>query len=367
MSTLDFKAIYLDGVTPVKKNAYVKIIPGALAISLESGPEQKTPLDHWLLSSIEIEVIRDHEIYVFSDPSRTQRIEVVDPAAISALLKIKKVNYFDYYSGIGLKIVAFLGLVIVMAVLFWKLSPKISSHLSKRIPIDVELKLRPYLSAQIGKLRCQSPEADKALTKILDFLQHGDAEPFPAEISLGNQKAVNAFAYPGGTILVTQGLVGKAKSQEALIGIIAHELQHLKERHIAAAIIRGSLLTLIWSVALGDFSGVFVVDPSTLYQIASLQFSRNDEAEADLKGAEMLAKKGIAVLPMINFLEVDLTNGKKMDHLEFLSSHPLKNRGAILRKHFAMIKTIQLPLSEEEWIHLKKDSCITPPEEKTKK
>ena len=54
------------------------------------------------------------------------------------------------------------------------------------------------------------------------------------------------------------------------------------------AMIRGTLLSALWAVTVGDYSGLLVVDPSTAFQIATLQFSRDDEANADRGAVEML-------------------------------------------------------------------------------
>ncbi len=348
MSTSAFKAAYLDGRSANKKFVTIEFVPAALFIS-DMG-------ETWRFKDIEVEVIRADEIYVFADKSKTRRLEVNDTAAVERILHLTKIEFFDYGSDVGKKIIAATFVIAALAVLFWQLSPKVAKSLAQKVPTAIELKLRPYIHKELEKNICNNPKAVRSFVKILDFLQAGEPEIYPAEIFFGSSKIVNAFAFPGGIIVIEQGLLSKTKSQEALVGIVAHELQHLKQRHILAAVIRSSLLTLMWKAAFGDFSGLLAIDPSTLYQVASLKFSRNDEAEADQKGAEMMAAKGVAVLPLINFLEHDL-GSPSSEALEFVSSHPLRERGLPLRNQFGEVKTSQLPLTPQEWQELKAAKC----------
>lgn len=110
----------------------------------------------------------------------------------------------------------------------------------------------------------------------------------------------NAFALPGGAVVVTDELVTVVKDDNALLGVMAHELGHVRHRHGMRALVQTGLLAAATSVLLGDFSSVLAGVPLWLGQAA---YSRDAEREADDEAIRMLKAGGISPLVMVGFFE----------------------------------------------------------------
>lgn len=111
----------------------------------------------------------------------------------------------------------------------------------------------------------------------------------------------NAFALPGGTIVVTDELIRlMAGHDEAVLGVLAHELGHVRSRHGMRMLVQVSLIGAATSIALGDFSSVVAGVPALLGQMA---YSRDAEREADAESVRMLKAAGVAPAVMVEFFE----------------------------------------------------------------
>lgn len=111
----------------------------------------------------------------------------------------------------------------------------------------------------------------------------------------------NAFALPGGTIVVTDELIELMQGRDdVVIGVLAHELGHVRERHGMRMLVQVTLLGTITAAAFGDFSTVLAGAPALLGQLA---YSRDAEREADAESARVLRAAGIAPAVMAEFFE----------------------------------------------------------------
>src|SRR5690606_1638034 len=112
---------------------------------------------------------------------------------------------------------------------------------------------------------------------------------------------VNAFAAPGGYIVVFQGLLEASESAEEVAGILAHEIQHVVQRHGTKAILEALPLQLAAAALGGDqAAALFVGAASTL---GVLSYRRRDETAADREGFRMLRAARIAPDGMMRFFE----------------------------------------------------------------
>lgn len=113
----------------------------------------------------------------------------------------------------------------------------------------------------------------------------------------------NAFALPGGTIVVTDALVdaagGLAQPDAALLGVLAHEVGHVMHRHGTRLMIEQGLLQLILGAALGDLSGIASTGSALL---AGLSLRRGHEDEADCFALGLLRRAGLPSQPMAQLL-----------------------------------------------------------------
>ena len=149
---------------------------------------------------------------------------------------------------------------------------------------------------------------------------------------------VNAFALPGGYIGVHTGLLEATRSEDELAGVLAHEVAHVTQRHIAraihansrqsilnTAIMLGAILAGVAGGASGDVvQGAIAVAQGTAAQ-QQINFTRNNEYEADRVGIKALAESGFDPRGMGSFFEVISRGGGAPEYRvpEFLRTHPV--------------------------------------------
>lgn len=149
---------------------------------------------------------------------------------------------------------------------------------------------------------------------------------------------INAFALPGGYIGVHTGLLEATRREDELAGVLAHEVAHVTQRHIAravhansrqsilnTAIMLGAILAGVAGGASGDvMQGAIAVAQGTAAQ-AQINFTRNNEYEADRVGISALAEAGFDPQGMASFFEVISRTGGSPEYRvpEFLRTHPV--------------------------------------------
>lgn len=199
--------------------------------------------------------------------------------------------------------------------------PWVSRAIAHRLPARVETQLALNLDPFFAKRQCSSPQGQDALDELVSRLRAGDSgvrgRPRARVV---DWDLVNALTLPGGSIIVTRGLLEQADSPDELAGVLGHELEHVARRHIMTQLVRAALLTGAWTLAVGDISGLLVVDPATMVQIASRKYSRDDEREADEGAVRRLRAAGIDGRGFATFF--DRLAQRQDDTPELLSTHP---------------------------------------------
>ena len=130
---------------------------------------------------------------------------------------------------------------------------------------------------------------------------------------------VNAFAMPGGHLVVNSQLIQECKNPEQLTGVLAHEIAHIQLRHVMGKLTRevGAAVLLAVTTGASD-SGLLAEMIATL---SSKAFDREMEREADLKAVEYLVKAQIDARPFAEFL-FSTEENVIVSPLRWLSTHP---------------------------------------------
>ena len=178
------------------------------------------------------------------------------------------------------------------------------------------LGLQVESSLLAGRRVCIDPEGTAALRSVLDRVADGTALGDELSIKVVALPQPNAMALPGGRIVVTHALIQRAKSPEALAGVLAHELGHLLDRHPEQGLLRALGLAGVVQLATGgsDFA-------SATSLLAGLAYSRQAEREADSHAIRLLAAAGVSTEGLAGLLE-DFARAGGREHLSFLSTHP---------------------------------------------
>ena len=150
--------------------------------------------------------------------------------------------------------------------------------------------------------------------------------PYTFEITVVKSEVVNAFALPGGYIVVFTGLMKKADSAEEVAGVLAHELNHVLQRHGLERIIKQLGFVAVVSIVLGNPPGLGGVMKQLGVELMTLKFGRAQETEADLTGLQLLHRAKIDPSGMITFFQ--RLAEKDEARVEWLSTHPMSSARA---------------------------------------
>jgi hypothetical protein len=143
-----------------------------------------------------------------------------------------------------------------------------------------------------------------------------------------NQKEINAFALPGGPMYLNRGMIEAAKTEGEVAGVMAHEISHVALRHGTAQATKGQGAAILGT--LGQIGGAII--GGGLGQILSagsqigaglklMQYSREFESQADLLGAQILARAAYDPREMANmFRTIEKEGGGGGP--QWMSSHP---------------------------------------------
>lgn len=198
-----------------------------------------------------------------------------------------------------------------------------------RIPVEWEQKLgesayRDFLAQQDVVKDGPSVAAVKEMThRLTDPIPEN---PYTFEITVVKSDVVNAFALPGGYIVVFTGLMKKAESPEEVAGVLAHELNHVLQRHGLERIVKQLGLVAVVSIILGNQQGLGGIMKQLGVELMTLKFGRAQETEADLTGLELLYRAKVNPEGMITFFQrlAEKDDGR----VEWLSTHPMSSARA---------------------------------------
>lgn len=128
----------------------------------------------------------------------------------------------------------------------------------------------------------------------------------------------NAFALPSGQIIMTDDLVKLMSNDEQVIGVLAHELGHLHERHLMRRIVQSSAIGAVITVIFGDVSSIIATVPTVMLD---MKYSRDAEREADDYAIAMMKANGIPLSQLSDSFERMKTREGEAPP-PYLSSHP---------------------------------------------
>lgn len=234
----------------------------------------------------------------------------------------------------------------------------IAQFITKQISPEFEQKAAKALLSQLDLRKCAlTPEQSAALQKVFERLVPHTSHRALLKVDLMDSHQVNAYTFPGGHIVLLRGLVKKSDSPEELAGVLAHEIAHAQKRHVMQSIVESMLFVSLLNLAVGDASGMLLIDPATASRLLSLKMGRDMEREADQGAVQILKQAQISHQGFLDFFEKRRLEapGKNMD-LSMISTHPLSDERIQFLKSSPMVDTQPQILSDKEWTVLK-GSC----------
>lgn len=172
----------------------------------------------------------------------------------------------------------------------------------------------------------QNLDVDTILTsKVNQFSKFIDFDTdYPLHFTVVDDDEINAFALPGGNIIIFNGILEKMKSKEELAALMSHEVSHVKLRHSFKSMCRSLSGYLFISFLFGDVNAVAAILIENSNNIYNLKYSRELEEEADNNAVKILNANHINLKGMVDlFTMLDTYNKNNLKIPYFLSTHPL--------------------------------------------
>lgn len=169
---------------------------------------------------------------------------------------------------------------------------------------------------------------------------HAPGAKFPYQVKVVNASDINAFALPGGFLYVNRGLIDASRNEGELAGVVAHEIAHIALRHgthnaskaYAAQAGLGVLGGILGRGKSGTTQSIINAVGGLGLNAVFLKYSRDAETQADIVGAQIMAKAGYDPMGMVSLFEL-LQSQEKGRSVQFLSDHPSPgNRAARVRQ-----------------------------------
>jgi Zn-dependent protease with chaperone function len=235
------------------------------------------------------------------------------------------------------------GLPIAAKFIAFKLPPKINElatdqartafvHLMSFEDSKLAADKRATFNAQFMKMATTMDPSHAKRRYRLEFF----AAPFP-----------NAFALPDGLVCITDELIGKAKDDKEIYGVLAHEIIHVREQHGMRSVLQNSAVFLIWTLMTGDVSTVAGMGSALPAMLAQSGYSRGFETEADQGAAEYMIKVGWGTKPLADMLQrIDPELSNLGNAGEAISTHPLTEKRVELLKAYE--KKVAEPLTNPQ-------------------
>jgi Zn-dependent protease with chaperone function len=188
-----------------------------------------------------------------------------------------------------------------------------------------------------------------------------------------NLKEINAFALPGGPMFVQRGMFDAAAAEAEVVGVMAHELAHVLLRHGTANATKaqnpwlqlGQLAGAIGGAVVGGQAGSYIAQGSQFgLGTLLLRYGRDFEKQADLLGAQIMARAGYdprALARMFETIERETKSSGGGSGPQWLSSHPNPgNRTQYINKEAAML-TVASAADTSDFASIKSAFASLPP------
>jgi len=161
----------------------------------------------------------------------------------------------------------------------------------------------------------------KVAENILERLvQHPDVSDLEYKLVVLKDPTINAFAFPGGTIGITSGLLDEIKSETSLAFVLGHELGHFKYRHHLKGFSKAITTSIIFSILFGNQSNLEFTQQ--IITILDRRHSQQQEKDSDNFGAKLVFDTFGTTDNIEKFFEVLQAKESHKYSIGFLSTHP---------------------------------------------
>ena len=220
-----------------------------------------------------------------------------------------------------------------VALIIFVLVPLMASQLAEFLPAEGEKALGDATLEQIrvaldetglgsGVNTCQTPQGRAALDEIYARIAPEIDLPYPVEIHVFDHELVNAFALPGGHVVLFRGLIDTAQTPDEVAAVLAHEIGHVVHRDPTRDALRSAGSLGVLGLLFGDFAGGTVA-LMLANQLVNASYSQAAETRADEFAHGVLEAANVTPSALGSFFKrMQDENGDVEGFAAHLSSHP---------------------------------------------
>jgi Zn-dependent protease with chaperone function len=265
-----------------------------------------------------------NKLFVFLNKRSTNYFSFAADAPFTQQLQAQLKQQDRSFAGSLLRLNA-LSLLFMVVVLFggvyWAVATIVPWAGLKIIKPSTEISLGEQMYQSMIRTEVIDERRTKVLQQFAQTLRL--SKDYPIKVTVVKSKDVNAYAIPGGHIVVYTGIIRAMQSSDELAALLGHEAAHINGRHSLKSILRSAATGLMVSVVLNDISGVFSIVVENAEGLRTMHFSRKIESSADEAGMQMLVKNQIHPLAMKRLMQRLKDNTPSIpNELSFLMSHP---------------------------------------------
>jgi beta-barrel assembly-enhancing protease len=167
-----------------------------------------------------------------------------------------------------------------------------------------------------------TPEVFNPIDSIVtQIAAANDVERSSIKLHILNNPQVNAFALPGGHLVVYSGLINKTANQNEFVGVLCHEIAHIQKKHVMQKLVTEVGLAALLAITAGKAGGE--ATKQLLKTLTGAAFDRSLEKEADITAVDYMVSSKIDAAPFANFLyKLSLTEPEMVNNLGWLNTHP---------------------------------------------
>ena len=325
----DWEGFYLDGRAATRRRAAIRLMRGGMEVAVADGPTAWWPYSE----------VRQTQGFYAGEQVRLERggdvpetLLVTDAEFLRGLHAAAPELAGHFHdparrrTRVRLTLLAALGMIGLITVLYLWGIPAMAAIVASRVPVSWEERLGRAVLDHLAspRKRCADPARLRVIDGIIArLIAPLSGPPYTIRVTVVNERGVNAFAAPGGYIVLLRGLVERTQTAEELAGVLAHELQHIVRRHATRALLQHASTGLLLIAVTGDASGAMAYGLEGARVLGTLEYSRRNEEEADAEGMRMLLAARIDPAGMISFLDsLGREERKAPGLLRYLSTHP---------------------------------------------
>jgi Zn-dependent protease with chaperone function len=244
--------------------------------------------------------------------------------ALHALHSARRRRRVFALGGLGILLLA----PLLLGLLLFVNMHRIAAWAVKSVPLEQEERFGRYAYDDLRRGLSIHDSGDElaAVRTIGQRLSAGSQYHY--EYHLAEDASLNAYALPGGIVVVHAGLLRATRRPEELAAVLAHEIEHVEQRHGLAQLVQQLGWRAIWTLVSGNWDGTLTA--STALQLGKLKFSREAERQADARGFERMVSAGIdpGAMPDVLGLLAQAAERRGGEPAAFLSSHPASSERA---------------------------------------